>query len=182
MLKDRGNVAIIAVTVLVVGTLMGAALVAGRAGDLLRTGGRGPLVGNPAPDFSLSTPEGELVTLTGFRGHPVMLNFWATWCSPCVAELPLIQERYLANRPELVVLAVNACETPGLVSDFAADMDLELPILLDEDCSVGDRDYRVTGYPTSVFIDADGVVRSVYIGSMTASTLDKNLRLIGIAP
>lgn len=182
MLKDRGNVAILSVTVLCVGTLMCAALVMGRAGDLLRSGGRDPLVGNPAPDFSLPTPEGELVTLAGYRGYAVMLNFWATWCSPCVEELPLIQERYLANRPELVVLAVNECETPEAVNEFVADTGLELPVLLDEDCAVGEGDYRVNAYPTSIFIDADGVVRSVYVGSMTASILDKNLRLIGISP
>ncbi len=182
MFKDRGSVAIISVTVLCVGALMCLALVTGRAGDLLRSGGRGPLVDNPAPDFSLFTPDNQLVTLEGYRGLPVMLNFWATWCSPCVAELPLIQERYLAHRPDLVVLAVNECEPPDVVTDFIADTDLELPVLLDEDCSVGDRDYLVNAYPTSIFIDANGVVQSVYIGSMTASVLDKNLRLIGIAP
>jgi peroxiredoxin len=182
MLKDRVSVAIITVTVLCVGSLMCFALAAGRAGDLLRSGGKGALVGEPAPNFSLYTPDNELVSLESYRGHPVLLNFWATWCSPCVEEMPLIQDRYLANRSTLVVLAINECESQADVVDFIEDRNLKLPVLLDKDCSVGDADFRINAYPTSIFIDADGVVQAMYVGSMSGSILDDNLQKIGIAP
>jgi thiol-disulfide isomerase/thioredoxin len=81
-----------------------------------------PLLNNAAPDFTLETLGGREVQLSQFKGKPVMINFWATWCGPCRAELPLIQDRFEKHYPNLVVLAVEDGSTPNEISEAAYAM------------------------------------------------------------
>ncbi len=135
-----------------------------------------PRTGFPAPDFTLATVDGQTVTLSELRGRPILINFWATWCPPCRAELPAIQatyERY-ADRG-LVVLAVDMAEPPATVAAFAQELGLSFLIPLDQDGSVAEQ-YRVRAIPTSFFVDREGIVRSIFIGPMNEPIIEDRLR------
>lgn len=125
-----------------------------------------PAAGHPAPDFTLQTLDGRQVSLSDFRGRPVIVNFWATWCPPCRAEMPEFQNAYLEYQDRgLVILGVNSTvqDDPELVPGFVAEFGLTFPILLDEEGEATSA-YRILGLPTSVFIDSRGVVKEVFTG------------------
>lgn len=124
-----------------------------------------PRVGAQAPDFTLTTLEGRTVQLSALRGQAVLVNFWATWCPPCRAEMPALEQVYRAYRDQgFVVLAVNASDQDGGdVPAFVAAYGLTFPILLDQDGAV-QRRYQVEAFPTSFFIDRRGVVQDVVVG------------------
>jgi peroxiredoxin len=137
-----------------------------------------PQAGFPAPDFTLTTLDGETVTLSALRGRPVLINFWATWCPPCRAELPAIQSAYDRYADQgLVVLAVDMAEPPQTVAAFAEEFGLRFPIPLDRDGQVAAQ-YRVRAIPTSFFVDREGVIRSVFIGPMNGPLIDNRLAQI----
>lgn len=120
--------------------------------------------------FSLTTLEGDTVSLEDYRGKKVLLNFWATWCPPCRAEMPDMEEMYKDQKNEdVVVLAVNMTMSESSredVEQFIHDYELTFPILMDEVGEVGHQ-YEVLSYPTSLFIDSDGVIRSKVIGALS---------------
>ncbi|MEO8456653.1 MAG: TlpA disulfide reductase family protein [Chloroflexota bacterium] len=129
-------------------------------------------VGNLAPDFELETVaasgtpaiNGE-AWLSDYRGHPVVLNFWATWCRPCRQEIPEFVSAYDTYKSKgLVVIGLNLQE-PGLIQPFAQQYGMDYPILVDRDGEVGDK-YRLLGLPTTVFIDANGVIQTIYRGEL----------------
>jgi peroxiredoxin len=134
--------------------------------------------GQPAPDFQLATLDGELVSLQDFRGQPVLLNFWAVWCGPCLEEMPVIQDRFRQHYPDLVVLAIEEGDSPSKVRDYIEDEEFSFVVLLGSDEVA--KSYNVFAFPTSFFIDADGVVQSVVVGGMTADSLDLELQKIGV--
>ena len=119
-----------------------------------------------APDFLLESLRADEMRLSDFRGQPVVLNFWATWCGPCRREIPQLVEAYDQYRDEgLVVIAVNLQEGRGIVRPWAEDFGMDFPIPIDRDGEVGDK-YRVRaiGLPLTYFIDSDGVIQSRFIG------------------
>jgi peroxiredoxin len=119
-----------------------------------------------APDFTLKTTAGETITLYQMRGHPVLVNFWATWCGPCKAEMPDLQKVYdIYQGAGLVVLGINEGETQAEVSAFAQTSHLSFLMLLDTDSRVG-NDYEIRAIPASFFVNSDGVIREVHVGSM----------------
>jgi peroxiredoxin len=138
-----------------------------------------PEVGAQAPDFTALTPQGETVSLNDLRGQVVLINFWATWCAPCRVEMPAIQARY--NRGGFTVLAVDFDESAELVQAFVDDLGLSFPALLDPGGEIQNL-YRVRGYPTSFFVDADGVIRVFHIGDMSETELDNYLSQLGVQP
>lgn len=134
-----------------------------------------PVVDARAPDFTLNTVSGERVRLSEFRGQPVLINFWATWCGPCRIEMPFIQDRYEEYRDEgFVVLAINFDESRAQVEAFGEELGLTFPLVLDPGAEV-QRLYRNRSYPTSFFVDEQGIIRAHHIGVMTAAQLDENL-------
>jgi len=140
--------------------------------------GGSPQVGEMASDFELRTIDGERVSLSDFRGQPVMLNFWAVWCGPCIEEMPLIQARYQQHYPNLVILAIEEGGGGASVQDFVSKNQLSFLILAGTDAVF--RQYNVYAYPTSFFVDADGAIQSVHLGSLSASELDEKLSMIGV--
>jgi peroxiredoxin len=137
-----------------------------------------PIVGSPAPDFTLKNINDESITLSDLKGRPVLINFWATWCGPCRIEMPAIEAAYQAHKGEgFTVLAVDADETKADVVDFANDLNLTFEFLLDPGLAVNDL-YRIRAYPSSFFIGRDGVVAAYQIGTMTESQLADNLEKI----
>lgn len=137
-------------------------------------------IGYPAPEIALETLDGSTASLADFRGHPVVLNFWATWCIPCKEEMPLIadfEERYA---PDLVVLGLNYGERKEMVQDFVEQNEIPFRILLDPSQSTG-ADYMVRGFPTTYFIDKDGILRSMHIGQLSEDLLDEYMKTIGLS-
>ncbi|WP_423225610.1 TlpA disulfide reductase family protein [Candidatus Amarolinea aalborgensis] len=130
-----------------------------------------PQVGFPAPDFSLSRLDGQSVRLADWHGQPVVLNFWATWCPPCRAEMPALQAAAQAYGDQGVrVLGVNQAEEANQVAGFMQTLGLDFPVLLDRDAAVSQL-YRVRSLPTTFFIDREGVIREIIIGGPMSQAL-----------
>jgi peroxiredoxin len=139
-----------------------------------------PSQGSIAPDFSLLTLDGEQITLSELRGHPVMINLWATWCAPCRIEMPHIQDRFERYADEgFVVLAVDFDEPAEIVAEFRDELGLTFDLLLDPGAEVQEL-YRNRSYPSTFFVDANGVIQVQHIGVMTEGQLDENLAAIGL--
>ncbi|UTR11560.1 redoxin family protein [Evansella sp. LMS18] len=122
--------------------------------------------GDYAPDFELDMLDGSTAKLSDFRGEKIMLNFWATWCPPCRAEMPDMQEVYEEN--DVLILAVNLTQTEtgmNAVESFVDDFGLTFPIMLDEDIEVADL-YEIQPIPTSFMINSEGRIHNIAYGPM----------------
>lgn len=127
--------------------------------------------GQIAPDFTLTTLDGDTVSLSDLRGKVVLVNFWASWCPPCVAELPTIHQFYQSHQADgFVVLAVNAQENRGTVSGFINQHGYTFPVLLDPD-SVAADEYGIRALPTSFIVDKNGEIQYVHRGEIDTATL-----------
>lgn len=137
-----------------------------------------PIAGYLAPSFTLNSTLGEEVSLANYRGQPVVLNFWATWCPPCRAEMPEFQSASIKYNGQVTILGVDQGEPPSIVSDFGNALSITYPLLVDQE-NVVSRDYNVTALPTTVFIDSQGVVREVFTGIVSRAVLEDRIeRLI----
>jgi thiol-disulfide isomerase/thioredoxin len=124
-----------------------------------------------APNFTANTLAGETITLNDYRGKVVMLNFWATWCPPCRAEMPSIQAAYDQYEDRgFVVLAINNSEPASQITPFANTLDLGFPIVLDTSARL-QQIFGIQGYPTSIFINAEGNVYATHTGMITPDQL-----------
>lgn len=108
---------------------------------------------------------GKVWRLQDLRGRAVLINFWASWCEPCRAEMPSLQELSRAHSDTLVVLAVNLKESEPTITRFVQRTDLRLPVLRDADGAIA-RAWGVRIYPSTVLIDAKGRVKSVVRGEV----------------
>ena len=138
------------------------------------------LIGQPAPQFTLTTPDGRAVSLEDYAGRVVMVNFWATWCPSCIAEMPDYEQVYRDLQPDFVVLGVNLQEGAGHVRQFASGLDITFPVLLDEDGSVTTDQYRVAGMPGTFIIDQEGMIFYRHTGPMSTTTLRQKLAELGL--
>lgn len=128
-------------------------------------------VDHPAPSFALTELNGKQVSLQSLRGHPVLLNFWATWCTACRTEMPLVNRWYRQLRGQgFIVLGVDQQEGKATVSGFVHRFHLGYPIALDSSGSVSAR-YNVADLPSSILIDQQGTVTSVHIGILDPTYL-----------
>jgi thiol-disulfide isomerase/thioredoxin len=117
-----------------------------------------------APNFELKDLSGETVRLDSFRGHPVLVDFWATWCGPCRMSIPMVQRFYLEHKDEgLVVLGLDMDDEPSGVYGFVKQFKMTYPVLFAGNSSVG-SDYEVDGIPHFVFIGPDGRILQIYSG------------------
>lgn len=135
----------------------------------------GLTVGSKAPDFTLSTVNGDERSLSDYRGKKVILNFWATWCPPCKAEMPEFVN-YMKEKEEGVeIVTINLTSTErdkDNITKFINDYELNFPVLLDEENVVGDM-YRVISIPTTYFIDSEGLIQYKFVGPMTGDQLNQ---------
>jgi len=135
--------------------------------------------GQEAPEFQLNTVQGLSAKLSDYRGKSVLVNFWATWCTPCKEEIPLLQAAYDRHSYELAVLGVNAGESAGVVQNYLDEVNMTFPVLLD----IGDEVsllYQVRAFPTTIFIDREGVIQDVHVGLLSQSLMDRYLGKLGI--
>jgi thiol-disulfide isomerase/thioredoxin len=142
-----------------------------------------------APDFELQTLDGQTVRLSDFAGRPVWINVWASWCAPCRAEMPDIEQVYRelpgatpGGAPDAtgkgpVLLLVSLGEDPADVRRYLESTRYRLPILVDPDFSFT-RSYRITGLPTHFFIDAEGKLREIAIGGLKPNGMRSRLARI----
>jgi cytochrome c biogenesis protein CcmG/thiol:disulfide interchange protein DsbE len=134
-----------------------------------------PEPGGQAPDFALRDLDKNIVHLSDFRGKPVVLNFFASWCVPCLAEMPLIQDAHLKSGEEgYVVLGVAVQDSRAALRSLSESMGLTFLMVLDGDSSVGIA-YQVLGPPATFFIDEDGEIVSVVVGTIEEETLEQEL-------
>ena len=125
-----------------------------------------PEVGFSAPDFSLTTLNGDTVSLSALRGKNVVINYWVTWCVPCMEELVALENLHRVYQgQDFVLLTVNGIEQDNLaeVNQTVQDRGLTYPVLLDEGENFW-KSYQVLFLPTSFFIDENGIIRSILFG------------------
>jgi thiol-disulfide isomerase/thioredoxin len=138
-----------------------------------------PEVNSAAPDFELDSLAGQPVQLADFRGQPVLINFWASWCGPCLEEMPLIEtysERYASD---FKVLAINNGEPEENVIAFVDEVGFSFEVLLDPGRKVSGL-YQVRGLPTTFFVDSNGEIRYQHIGPMSKGQLVGYLEEVGV--
>jgi thiol-disulfide isomerase/thioredoxin len=124
--------------------------------------------------MAMKRVDGTVVNLSDFNGEVILLNFWATWCPPCRAEMPELLQA-ARDYPDLAMLAVNVRESPESVSQFAEQFRMDVPVVLDPQGEISDR-YNVSGLPTSIFIDADGAITAVRPGAINRAVIDQILQ------
>ena len=148
------------------------------------------LAGEPVPEFSLQDQYGNTHSLSGYAGKIVFLNFWATWCPPCRAEMPDFEELYHElgeNQEDIVILGIAApgsdhetpdIQTPADIASVLKEMEITYPVLMDTDAALFNR-YIQEGYPTSLFILPDGTLAEYTLpysgekGNRIVGTIDK---------
>ena len=137
-----------------------------------------PWTGNPAPPpIELNTIDGEPLSLASLRGKVVLVNFWATWCEPCIEEMPSMQRlrERLARRP-FEILAVNHQEGRPRIRAFLDKVAVGYPIVRDTDGGVA-RAWKVRIFPSSFVVDAQGIIRLQLIGGTDWTSADVAARL-----
>jgi len=133
--------------------------------------------GETPPDFTLKTLDGKQLTLSSLKGKKVVLNFWATWCPPCKAEMPHMQDYYVdkANEENVEIVAVNLTYSEKSIENvqhFRNSYDITFPIVLDEEDKIG-KQYEVLTIPSTYFIDSKGRVQHRVIGPVDEAQLSK---------
>ena len=141
-----------------------------------------PKVGNPAPDFVTVLSDGSVVRLSDYRGQPVWLNFWGSWCPPCRAEMPDMQAAYEQLQPRgLVMLAVGLDEPPSATFDYAARNGATYLIATDPDRQTTGEGYPIANFPTHILIDREGIVRDVVLAELDTAQFIERAEVI-LAP
>jgi peroxiredoxin len=137
-------------------------------------------VGQPAPNFTLTDATGKAVTLTSFRGHPVIINFWARSCAPCRSETPLLQQFYQAHQSDgLMILGINEGEPVSNMTQYIQEYNVTYPVLSDRTLQFGsEASYNPVPLPRTYFIDASGVVRAVSDGALSPQILQTDYQKI----
>jgi cytochrome c biogenesis protein CcmG, thiol:disulfide interchange protein DsbE len=165
-------------TVLLVGAVIAAALV----GVLFVGLGKdpaaieSPLIGKPAPTFALRQVGTQaIIDVSQFRGKPVIVNFWATWCNPCWEEQPVLVANARVLQPNVQFLGVVFQDEESKILDFLAQRGSGYPTVVDKAGKTAIA-YGVGGVPETFFLDANGVIVAKYVGPMTSDDIETNLR------
>lgn len=136
-------------------------------------------IGTEAPEIMLTTVDGKAFRLSELRGRPVILNFWATWCTPCVEEVATLQACSTRYSQEIVIVGINADEPRNDVLDFIDEHALTFTMLLDPDSRIQNL-YEIRGFPTTFIIDREGIIRAVHIGYLSDVLLADYLGMVGV--
>lgn len=124
------------------------------------------VVGQPAPDFTLLDTKGQTWTLSDLKGKVVFINFWATWCPPCIEEMPAMQKVHaFMPRDRFIMLTILNNDQPALADSFLARIGATFPVLIDPQNQTASQ-YGLTGVPETYIIDKQGVLREKFIGGV----------------
>jgi len=149
-----------------------------RDGRCLETG---PQVGKLAPSFELTDVDGKKVAFADYKGKVVLINFWATWCGSCKAEMPSLNNLYVAFKNDgFIVLAITIDPKEKPVQKFLKDVTVTFPVLMDKEQEVYFDEYGVLGLPTSFLIDRDGVIREHIRGERQWDSADMKEKIKGL--
>jgi len=136
-------------------------------------------IGKPAPDFVLKDTKGKTWHLSELKGKVVFVNFWATWCPPCRAEMPSMQELVQSVPPDkFQMLAILSNDQAEVADKFTASIGFTSPVLLDPDSQTA-KVYGITGVPESFIVDKEGILREVVVGGMPWSSPEARQMLAG---
>ncbi len=142
--------------------------------------GEGLGVGKAAPDFITSTLDGQRLTLEMYRGRPIVLNFWATWCKPCREEMPLLQKTYTTHQSAglvVVALSQDSMESLEIVRSYLTTANLTFPAVMDTDGAIATQ-FQVLLLPSTIFIDATGTITAVHLGPLHEARLAQYVAMI----
>ena len=135
----------------------------------------------PAPDFTMTDADGATLTLADFKGKPVLLNFWASWCGPCQSEMPDIQTAWKEHGTDVEFVIVNMTgmngETEQSAKAFLADSGYTFPCYFDANNSAATA-FGVSSIPQTYLIDAEGNILGGYMGAMTSSIIDEGIQML----
>ncbi|WP_256757976.1 redoxin domain-containing protein [Cohnella sp. WQ 127256] len=131
-------------------------------------------IGAAPPDFTATNTVGQSVTLRGYEDQVVFLNFWASWCHPCVEEMPLIEEMYQSNEIDFELVSVNVGESRGTVNEFLKAHDISFPVIIDVTGTISEA-YQLVGLPATFIIDHSGKLRQIKLGELTDKEQIKTL-------
>ena len=126
--------------------------------------------GVQAPDFTGELIDGTSITLSELQGKPVIINFWATWCGPCVKEMPAFERLKDDFGDKIGIIAVNCGDDAGTVKDFMEENGYTFPVVLDEEYSISML-YPTNSIPYTVVVDAEGKVTHISTGALDADTM-----------
>lgn len=127
--------------------------------------------GCSAPDIELHYLDGSSAELSDYRGKTVLLNLWATWCGPCVGEMPAFPRLQEEFGDQLQIIAVNCGDSADTVEQFAEGNNYTFPIALDEKYEIMMNTYRTSSIPYTVIIDETGIIRHISVGAQDADTM-----------
>ena len=133
-----------------------------------------PQVGQPAPDFQYTMPDGSTHTLGQLRGKKVLVNFWATWCGPCRSEMPDLQKALGEVGDSVVVLGVNKAQELKEIAPFADELRISFPLIANQAGDIAGR-YGAQNLPTSYFINSDGTIGLRKTGVMNYTFIKTHL-------
>jgi thiol-disulfide isomerase/thioredoxin len=138
-----------------------------------------PVIGGAAIPFELKTLEGKSAGLETFRGKPLVINFFASWCDPCREEMPLINELAAKSSANYHVLGIAVEDTRAAVSDYVKEARLIFPVALDLNSTVK-RSYRIFGPPATFFVDEQGIIRDIVLGPVDSDRVKEAIKKVGI--
>ena len=128
-----------------------------------------------ATDFTLETPNGDTISLSDYRGQVVLINFWATWCPSCKAEMYALEQYYTEHQAEgFVILAVNYKESAATVAEFVEAEGVSFPVVMDTKGEVASG-YNVVGIPISFYVDRDGNLLGHWPGALLHTMLEQTV-------
>jgi peroxiredoxin len=144
-----------------------------------RSLGNAVRAGSIAPDFTLADLDNKPHSLSDYRGDVVLINFWTTWCPPCLVEMPALQQAYEKYHEQgFSILGINWTEVDdrAQIRPFVQELGLIFPILLDVDSEVSEDLYQILGLPTSIYVSRDGVVQEIFIGALQLENLEARIQ------
>lgn len=133
----------------------------------------GPNLYQFAPNFETEYLNGEKFVLYDLKGTPVILNFWATWCPPCVREMPLLQRIYEENQGKIIVIGVNMQEDEETINKFLnTKVNITFPIILDKNGKIVES-YNILVKPTTFFIDKNSIIADKKLGELSEKEIEE---------
>lgn len=134
-----------------------------------------PALSHPAPAFAVSTVGGDEFSTAALDGKPMVVNFWATWCGPCRKEMPALESASQRYADRVAFIGIDQGEDAETIRAFADELGVTFPLGLDLEQAVGADLYNVSGLPTTFFVDAQGIIRRVWMGEMNSITLEEGI-------